>query len=105
MDLQSQLVPGGAEAQTRQALDNLRLMLEASGASLEAVVKTTILLARIEDFQAVNQVYAECKYKSGISTQNNMLSNNIKLVILSTKSKYSKANRLQTMSVVLQLNA
>lgn len=61
MDPQAQLVCGGVEAQTRQALDNLRHVLEAGGASLESVVKTTILLARIDDFQAVNHVYAECK--------------------------------------------
>ncbi|KAL4720143.1 hypothetical protein ACJJTC_019233 [Scirpophaga incertulas] len=53
------LVPGGAEAQTRQALDNLSHVLKAGGASLESVVKTTILLANMDDFQAVNQVYAE----------------------------------------------
>lgn len=62
MDPEAQLVCGGAEAQTRQALDNLRHVLEAGGASLDSVVKTTILLASMDDFQAVNQVYAECKY-------------------------------------------
>ncbi|KAJ0178291.1 hypothetical protein K1T71_006114 [Dendrolimus kikuchii] len=59
MDSEAQLVCGGAEVQTRQALDNLKHVLEAGGASLESVVKTTILLANIEDFQSVNQVYAE----------------------------------------------
>ncbi|XP_075979119.1 reactive intermediate imine deaminase A homolog UK114 [Anticarsia gemmatalis] len=59
MDPDAQLVCGGAEAQTKQALDNLRHVLEAGGASLESVVKTTILLARMDDFQVVNQVYAE----------------------------------------------
>lgn len=61
MDPQAQLVCGGAEAQTRQALNNLKYVLEAGGASLASVIKTTILLARMDDFQAVNQVYAECK--------------------------------------------
>ncbi|KAF9419024.1 hypothetical protein HW555_004351 [Spodoptera exigua] len=59
MDPSAQLVSGGAEAQARQALENLRLVLEAGGASLESVVKTTIYLARMEDFQAINQVYGE----------------------------------------------
>ncbi|XP_026730865.1 uncharacterized protein LOC113495990 [Trichoplusia ni] len=59
MDPQGQLVCGGAEAQTRQALENLKRVLDAGGASLESVVKTSILLARMGDFQVVNQVYAE----------------------------------------------
>ncbi|CAH0584294.1 unnamed protein product [Chrysodeixis includens] len=59
MDPQGQLVCGGAEAQARQALENLKRVLDAGGASLASVVKTTILLARISDFQVVNQVYAE----------------------------------------------
>lgn len=64
MDPEAQLVCGGAEAQTKQALENLRHVLEAGGASLESVVKTTILLANMNDFQVVNQVYAECRYQS-----------------------------------------
>uniref|UniRef100_A0A2A4JF56 Uncharacterized protein n=1 Tax=Heliothis virescens TaxID=7102 RepID=A0A2A4JF56_HELVI len=59
LDPQAQLVSSDAEGQARQALSNLKHVLEAGGASLESVVKTTILLARMEDFQAVNQVYAE----------------------------------------------
>ncbi|PZC71319.1 2-iminobutanoate/2-iminopropanoate deaminase [Helicoverpa armigera] len=59
MDAQSQLVPGGAEGQARQALNNLKQILGAGGATIDSVVKTTILLAKMEDFQAVNQVYSE----------------------------------------------
>lgn len=59
---EAQLVCGGAEEETREALNNLKHVLEAGGASLESVVKTTILLANMDDFQIVNQVYAECKY-------------------------------------------
>ena len=53
------LVPGGVEEQTRQTLKNLRAVLEAGGASLAAVVKTTIYLANMGDFKAVNAIYAE----------------------------------------------
>ena len=49
----------GVEAQTRQALSNLSAVLEAAGASLESVVKTTIFLANISDFPVVNGVYGE----------------------------------------------
>ncbi|RVE41971.1 hypothetical protein evm_013380 [Chilo suppressalis] len=59
LDRDAQLVCGGAEAQTRQVLDNLRHVLEAGGASLESVVKVTILLNSMDDFQVVNKVYAE----------------------------------------------
>ncbi|XP_004931482.1 2-iminobutanoate/2-iminopropanoate deaminase [Bombyx mandarina] len=59
LDRDAQMVCGGAEAQTRQALDNLRHVLEAGGASLESVVKTTVLLASMDDFQTFNKVYAE----------------------------------------------
>lgn len=54
-----QLVTGDIEAQTRQALENLKAILEAAGSSLNKVVKTTIFMARIEDYGAINKVYSE----------------------------------------------
>ncbi len=48
----------GLEAQTRQVLSNLRAVLAAAGASFEQVVKTTIFLVDMADFQAVNTLYA-----------------------------------------------
>lgn len=48
----------GVEAQTRQALANLAAILAAAGASFAAVVKTTIFLADMADFQTVNAIYA-----------------------------------------------
>ncbi len=53
------LVPGGVEAETRQALTNLKHVLEAAGASLATVVKTTVFLRDINDFAKMNAVYAE----------------------------------------------
>ncbi len=53
------LVPGGIEAETRQALQNVRAIVEAAGGSLDDVVKTTVFLATMEDFAAMNRVYAE----------------------------------------------
>jgi 2-iminobutanoate/2-iminopropanoate deaminase len=52
------LVEGGVEAQTERALRNLASVLDAAGASIAAVVKTTVFLADINDFAAVNAVYA-----------------------------------------------
>ncbi|NUP12745.1 MAG: RidA family protein [Polyangiaceae bacterium] len=54
-----QMVPGGTEAETRQVLKNLLHVLEASGASAEDVVKTTIFLAELDDFALVNGLYGE----------------------------------------------
>jgi len=53
------LVEGGIEAQTHQALTNLSAVLEAAGTSLAHVIKTTVFLQDIGDFQAMNGVYAQ----------------------------------------------
>jgi 2-iminobutanoate/2-iminopropanoate deaminase len=51
-------IPDGIEAQTEQALLNLAAVLEAAGASLADVVKTTIFYADVDDFARLNAVYA-----------------------------------------------
>ena len=48
-----------AEDQTRQAITNLRNVLEAAGSRLDKVVKTTVFISDMNDFAAVNGVYAE----------------------------------------------
>jgi 2-iminobutanoate/2-iminopropanoate deaminase len=48
----------GVEAQTKQVLANLQAVLAAAGASFEQVVKTTIFLVDMADFQTVNTLYA-----------------------------------------------
>ena len=53
------LVDGGVQAQTRQALLNLRTLLEGEGAGLASVVKTTVFLAHISDYASVNDTYVE----------------------------------------------
>lgn len=53
------LVGDDARSQAAQALRNIAAVLEAAGASLDAVVKTTIFLVDLNDFAAVNEVYAE----------------------------------------------
>ncbi len=50
---------GGIKEQTRQSLLNINRILEQEGLSLSNVVKTTVLLADISDFAAMNEVYAE----------------------------------------------
>ena len=51
-------IPEGVEAQTEQALVNLAAVLNAAGASMADVVKTTIFYADVEDFGTINEIYA-----------------------------------------------
>jgi 2-iminobutanoate/2-iminopropanoate deaminase len=53
------VVPGGVEAETRQALTNLTGTLRAGGTSLAQVVKTTVFLVDLGQFSVMNAVYAE----------------------------------------------
>ncbi|MFO0385612.1 MAG: RidA family protein [Flavobacteriales bacterium] len=53
-------IPADITTEALQVMDNLRALLQASGAGFEDVVKTSIFLADMGDFQAVNAVYASC---------------------------------------------
>ena len=57
MDSTGHLVPGGIAAETRQALENIRALLEHNGSSLDQVVRCTAMLADIQDWGAMNKVY------------------------------------------------
>ncbi|NIM49243.1 MAG: RidA family protein [Gemmatimonadales bacterium] len=52
-----ELVAGGVGPETRQTLENIRRVLEHAGSSLDRVVKCTVFLADIADYQAMNEVY------------------------------------------------
>ncbi len=52
------LVEGGVEAQTRQALTNLKNVLEAADSALDLVLKTTVFLKDMKDFAQMNAIYA-----------------------------------------------
>lgn len=52
-----QVVAGDVRAQTERVLQNLQAVLAAAGSSLAAVVKTTVFLADMNDFAAMNEVY------------------------------------------------
>jgi 2-iminobutanoate/2-iminopropanoate deaminase len=54
-----EIVEGGIEAETRQVLTNLRNVLESADSGLKLVVKTTVFLQNMDDFAAMNGVYAE----------------------------------------------
>lgn len=54
-----QLTGDDMKSQTHQALENMRVLLKEAGLRMEDVVKTTVFLTRMEDFQAMNVVYLE----------------------------------------------
>jgi 2-iminobutanoate/2-iminopropanoate deaminase len=56
-------IPAGIEAQAEQAFSNLAALLEASGTSVEAVIKTTVFIKDMNDFGKINEIYA--KYFTG----------------------------------------
>jgi len=63
--------PEGIEAQTRQSLLNCQAVLKAGGAELENVIKTTVFLSDMNNFAAMNSVYAsfftgECPARSAV---------------------------------------
>src|SRR5690606_40864667 len=53
-----QMGEGDVAAQTERVLENIKAVLEAAGASLSSVVKTTVFLKDMNDFSAMNEVYA-----------------------------------------------
>lgn len=54
-----EMVEGDVKAQCAQVLSNLKAVLEAAGSSFDRVVKTTIFLDSMDDFAAVNELYAQ----------------------------------------------
>ena len=58
IDPETGAIPDGIEAQTEQALQNRAAVLEAAGASMADLVKTTIFYADVADFAKLNEVYA-----------------------------------------------
>ncbi len=54
-----EIVEGSVEVQTARVLENLKAILEAAGASLEDVVKTTVYITNMDDFAKVNGIYGQ----------------------------------------------
>lgn len=53
------IVTGDIQAQTRRCLDNVKAVLDAAGASMEQVVKVTVFIKDMNDFEQINKVYSE----------------------------------------------
>jgi 2-iminobutanoate/2-iminopropanoate deaminase len=56
---ESEMVGPGVEEQTSQIFDNLEAILAEAGSGLDRIVKTTVFLTSLDDFQGMNSVYAE----------------------------------------------
>ncbi len=52
-------IPEGVEAQAKQAMTNVKNLVEASGASMDNVIKTTVFIANMNDFAKINEIYAQ----------------------------------------------
>jgi 2-iminobutanoate/2-iminopropanoate deaminase len=53
------IIEGGVENETRQALQNIQHILEEAGSSLNLIVKTTVFLCDMDEFSRMNTIYAE----------------------------------------------
>jgi 2-iminobutanoate/2-iminopropanoate deaminase len=58
-DVDRNIAKGDFNAQMRQVMENLRAILDAAGSSLDKVVKVNVILVRISDFAAMNEIYKE----------------------------------------------
>jgi 2-iminobutanoate/2-iminopropanoate deaminase len=58
LDATGKLVPGGLQVEARQALNNMKTLLEKSGSSLDRAVKCTVFLADMADYAAMNEIYS-----------------------------------------------
>lgn len=58
VDLKTGMMPGDIREQARQSLTNVKVVLEAAGSSMDKVVKTTVFLKDMNNFAAMNEVYA-----------------------------------------------
>jgi 2-iminobutanoate/2-iminopropanoate deaminase len=61
------IVPGGIVEQTTQVMENLKAILEAAGSTLEKAVKASVFLKDLNDFAAMNAVYARYMAPAGVA--------------------------------------
>jgi len=66
LDPNTQQITGGIAEQTRRTLENLKAVLEAGGTTLDRVVKANVYLKDMNDFAAMNAVYAEYLAPQGV---------------------------------------
>ena len=54
-----QIVPGGIEPETRRTLENIKVILEAAGSSMDLVVSSFVFMTDLSQFSKMNEIYAE----------------------------------------------
>ena len=55
----NEMIKGGIKAQTRRVIQNLKAVISAAGGKIENTIKTTVYLKNMDDFQPMNEVYAQ----------------------------------------------
>lgn len=92
VDSTGKLASGGIQAETRQALENIKHVLESSGSSMDDVVKCTAMLADIKEWGAMNEVYVtyfphHLPARSAFATNGLVLGGRIELECTATRSR------------------
>jgi 2-iminobutanoate/2-iminopropanoate deaminase len=94
-DSSGTIVGGGIQGETRQALENIKHVLEAHGSSMDNVVKCTVMLADIKDWPAMNEVYVtyfpnHLPARSAFATNGLALGGHIELECMATRSESTR---------------
>lgn len=94
-DSTGKLAPGGIQAETRQALENIKHVLAENGSSMDDVVKCTAMLADIKEWAAMNEVYVtyfptHLPARSAFATYGLVLGGRIELECMATRSEEKK---------------
>jgi len=91
-DSTGKLAAGGIQAETRQALENIKHVLETNGSSMDNVVKCTAMLADIKEWAAMNEVYVtyfprHLPARSAFATNGLVLGGRIELECMATRTE------------------
>lgn len=94
-DASGKLAPGGIAGETRQALENIKRVLEANGSSMDDVVKCTAMLADINDWAAMNEVYVtyfphHLPARSAFATNGLVMGGRIELECMATRTERTR---------------
>ena len=92
IDSSGKIVSGGIQPETRQALENIKHVLEANGSSMDDVVKCTAMLADIKEWAAMNEVYVtyfphHLPARSAFATNGLVFGGRIELECTATRSR------------------
>jgi 2-iminobutanoate/2-iminopropanoate deaminase len=95
IDSTGKLASGGIQGETRQALENIKHVLEANGSSMDDVVKCTAMLADIKEWAAMNEVYItyfprHLPARSAFATNGLALGGRIELECMATRTETAR---------------